>query len=131
MLASGSGSSRTSFHGLGGYWDMCLSSRFPQHSVFWRGASNCYGFRDRGPFDLCFCHHKVCDVSTWGLRLLEANGVVELYIASTMVASGGVASVPGTMVSAWGRGGGFLYNGRRIFFSSCCVWFFSFPGPIS
>jgi hypothetical protein len=23
-------------------------------------------FRDRGPFDLCFCHHKPYDVSTWG-----------------------------------------------------------------
>jgi hypothetical protein len=38
------------------------------------------------------------------LRLPEANGVVELYILSTMVASGGVASAPDAMVSAWGRG---------------------------
>jgi hypothetical protein len=47
-----------------------------------------------------------------------------------MVASGGVASLPGAMVSDWERGG-FLYSGRQIFFSSYRVWFFSFPGQIS
>jgi hypothetical protein len=55
------------FRGLGGYWNLCLSSRLLQHSGFWRGAFNWYGFRDHGPFDLCFCHRKTCDVNTQGL----------------------------------------------------------------
>jgi hypothetical protein len=29
------------------------------------------------------------------------------------------------------EGGGFLHSGRWIFFSSCRVWFFSFPGQIN
>jgi hypothetical protein len=48
-----------------------------------------------------------------------------------MVASSGVVSAPDAMVSPWGRGGGFLYGGRWIFFSSYNIWFFSFPGQIS
>jgi hypothetical protein len=28
------------------------------------------------------------------------------------------------------KGCGFLYSGWRVFFSSCHVWFFSFPGQI-
>jgi hypothetical protein len=92
------------FRGLGGYWDLCLSSCFPQHSVFWCSASNWYSFGNHGPFDLCFCHHKIYDVSTQGLQLPEVSGIVELYIPSTMVASGNVASAPDAMVSAWGRG---------------------------
>jgi hypothetical protein len=59
-------------------------------------------FRGHGPFDLCPCHHKTCDVSSRGLRLPGANGVIKLYIPSTTVASGGVASAPGATVSLWG-----------------------------
>jgi hypothetical protein len=79
--------------GLGGYWNLWVSSRSLQHSGFW------YGFRDHGPFDLCFCQYKTCDISTRGLRLPGANDVVKVYIPSTMVASGGVASTPGATVS--------------------------------
>jgi hypothetical protein len=54
---------------------------------------------------LCFCHHKAHQVSIWGLRLLhEADDISAVYVPSTMVASGGVASTTCAMVSAWGRG---------------------------
>jgi hypothetical protein len=43
-------------------------------------------------------------LSTWGLRLLLRVGVIAaIYIPSTTVASGGVASAPGATVSPWGR----------------------------
>jgi hypothetical protein len=59
------------FRGLGGYWNLWFSSRSLQRSGFWRGAFNRHGFRDRGPPDLCFCHHKPYDVSTGGYDYLR------------------------------------------------------------
>jgi hypothetical protein len=40
----------------------------------------------------------------WGLRLLLGVGsFTAVYVPSTMVASGGVTSMPGATVSPWGR----------------------------
>jgi hypothetical protein len=54
---------------------------------------------------LCFCHYNAHDISTRGLRLLlEASDIVDVYVPSTTVASGGVASTLDATVSTWGRG---------------------------
>jgi hypothetical protein len=64
---------------------------------------------------LCFCYHKAYDVSTRGLRLLHGvDGITAIYITSTMVASGGVASAPGATVSPWGRGADSSTAGDRF-----------------
>jgi hypothetical protein len=44
---------------------------------------------------LCFYQNNTHDVSIWGLRLLHgADNITEVYVPSTTVASGGVASTP-------------------------------------
>jgi hypothetical protein len=93
------------FRGLGGYWDLWSNSRSLQHSGLRRGTLDWNSFKDHGSLDLCFYHHKAYDVSTRGLQLLHgADDISAIYIPSTTVASGGIASVPGATVSAWGRG---------------------------
>jgi hypothetical protein len=83
------------FCGLGGYWYLRSDSRSLQYIGFRRDASNWHSFGDRGPLDLCFYQHNAHNVSIWGLRLLHgADGITEVYVPSTMVASGGVGSAP-------------------------------------
>jgi hypothetical protein len=49
--------------------------------------------------------HKPQDISIRGLCLLHrADGPIEVYLPSTRVASGGVASAPGATASPSGRG---------------------------
>jgi hypothetical protein len=88
------------FRGLGCYWDLWSSSRSLQHSGLRRGTLDWNSFKDHGSLDLCFYHHKAYDVSNRGLRLLHgADDISAIYIPSTTVASGGIASVPGATVS--------------------------------
>jgi hypothetical protein len=54
---------------LGGHWSFRTGSCSLRQPGYGHEAFNLpcnrfhdYGFRDRGPFDLCFCHHKVHEV---------------------------------------------------------------------
>jgi hypothetical protein len=83
------------FRGLRGYGCLSSGSHSPPHFGFRHEASNWHDFRDCGSLDLCSCQHSAHNVSIWGLRLLHGvDGITEVYVPSTMVASGDVASAP-------------------------------------
>jgi hypothetical protein len=89
------------FRGLRGYCYLRSGSRSLQHFSLRHNAFNWHGFRDRGPLDLCFCHHKAYDVSTRGLQLLHGvDDITAVYVPFTMVTADSVASTPGATVSA-------------------------------
>jgi hypothetical protein len=95
LLDSGSASSCTSSVVPGVIGTSGPVAAPPQHFGFRHDASNWHGYGDCGPLDLCSCQHNAHDISIWGLRLLHgADDIAEVYVPSTTVASGGVASAP-------------------------------------
>jgi hypothetical protein len=80
---------------------------------------------------LCFCHHKARDVSTWGLRPLHGGRRHHCSLRTFHYGGFPWRSLYALRNGLSLRKGCRLLNSwRRVFFTSRCTGFFSFPGQI-